>query len=236
MDGWWLIFALAAAVAVFWWRSRRKAESEPSSSLDALDTVADWEPQPTRILSAQERLAHAVLLRALPDHIILAQVPVSRFIKVPTRHSYAEWQARVGHHCVDFAICDPSSQVLAVVNVQPPPERITERSRRRHQRVARVLKAARIPLHVWIENALPTAEAARAAIVAPAPAAGQGAGLRAASSAPQASAASAGEAPRPILEPARAERPEAVEPPPSSWFDQLTSRPAPLQKQGKRKT
>jgi len=102
--------------------------------------------------------------------MILAQVPLSRFLNVPKRYSYAEWMRRLGSQCMDFVICDVTSQVVAVVDVRASDAQVSDRLRRRLDRVARSLKAVNIPLHVWNEESLPSVEAARASIVPNAPA------------------------------------------------------------------
>jgi hypothetical protein len=132
---------------------------------EALDTLADWEPVATRVLTTSERDAYHVLRKALPDHMILAQVPVARFIKVPTENPYSEWLRRVGSLCADLVVCDMASQVVAVVEIRQPLSREKERSQRRHARMDRVLSAARIPVHVWLEGALPGPAVAREAVL-----------------------------------------------------------------------
>ncbi len=151
---------------------RRKPRSKPMSD-EQLDTLMDWEPLSTRVLTTAERDAYHVLRKALPEHMVLAQVPVARFIKVPTRNSYSEWLRRVGSLCADLVVCDASSQVVAVVEVRQPLSRENERAQRRHARMDRVLLGARIPVHVWLEGALPGPVVAREAILG---AAVQGAG------------------------------------------------------------
>ncbi len=132
---------------------------------DALDTVADWEPMATRVLNTQEREAYHVLRKALPDHMVLGQVPVARFIKVPTENSYSEWLRRVGSLCADLVVCDAASQVVAVIEIRQPRSKENERAQRRHARMDKVLQAARIPVHVWLEGALPGPTVAREAIL-----------------------------------------------------------------------
>ena len=80
-------------------------------------------------MTTQERLAHGLLVRAFPDHLILAQVPLSRFLRVPTRYSHAEWLRRVGQLCADLVVCDTASQPLAVITVQGPGGATSERAR-----------------------------------------------------------------------------------------------------------
>lgn len=127
----------------------------------------DWEPGSTRLLTHAEREAYHLLRKALPDHVILAQVPVARFIKVPTRNSYAEWLRRVGSLCVDLVVCDMASHVLAVVEIRQPAAQETDRTRRRHTRMDKVLRAAHIPVHVWLEASLPDPLHVREAILGP---------------------------------------------------------------------
>ena len=111
---------VVGAPGYYFWRRQRDAEVRRKKQrvVEARDTVADWMPTATRILSATERQAYDVLCQALPEHLVLAQVPLSRFIRVPTRYSYGEWLSRVGQLSADLLVCDANSQVLAVVEVR----------------------------------------------------------------------------------------------------------------------
>ncbi len=209
-----VVVALGAAVVL-----RRRPAAGPSNDERRLDTVVAWPPAATRILTSAERQAYSTLERALPGYMILAQVPLARFLKVPTRYSYTEWLRRLGTQCADLVVCDMASEVLAVINVQPPAGAESERSRKRLNRMARVLKAAGIPMHVWTDNALPSVEAAREMIM-PKPAA-PATDVRS----KPARATAADQPDR--AEPAD-ERVEMREPPPSTWFDEFNTGPAPL--------
>jgi Protein of unknown function (DUF2726) len=239
------------ALLVLWWLSRRRVTpDDDDSASDRLDTVAAWQPKTTRILTTQERMALGILTRALPDHIILAQVGLARFLKVPTRNSYTEWLRRLGSQCADLVVCDMATEVVAVVDVQSPAGQASVRARKRLNRMARVLKAAGIPLHVWTENALPSVEAARDTILlrptdaaaqpkaGPMPAAVTAVVSKTQTPAASASmpaakdAAPAGAPGNPFDDSARDsahdERIELREPPPSTWFDEFNSGPTPL--------
>ncbi len=138
----------------------RQAQSEE------LDTVASWEPTATRVLTSSEREAYQILRKALPEHMVLAQVPLARFLKVPTRNSYSEWMRRVGSLCADIVVCDAHAQVVAVIEVrQPVGSKDRERSVKRHARLDKVLAAASIPVHVWLEGALPGPAIARETVL-----------------------------------------------------------------------
>ncbi len=133
----------------------RQRQQPRRAQRDELDTVVDWPPEPVRVLTISERQGYDVLRRAMPGFLVLAQVPLARFIRVPARNSHVEWLARVGSLSADLLLCDAGSRVLAVFDIRSMQE--TERSRRRHARMERVLKAAGIQVHVWREGYLPSA-------------------------------------------------------------------------------
>jgi hypothetical protein len=140
------------------WKAPRAVALPPPAM--SLDTLTSWQPQATRLLTTGEREAFDVLRRAFPRHVVMAQVPLARFLRVPTRYSYKEWLQRVGHQCADLVLCDATTQVIAVVAVRTSRPQ-TERAIRRQARLAKVLKAAEIPLHLWVEGALPSPEGVR---------------------------------------------------------------------------
>lgn len=219
-----LALVVVLVLAVVFLRGRSSNKRGVDESADRLDTVAAWPPKTTRVLTTAERLAYSTLVRALPGYMVLAQVPLARFLKVPTRHSYSEWLRRLGNQCADLLVCDMASEVIAVVNVQPPADQLSERGRKRQNRMARVLKAANIPMHVWTDDALPSVDAARETLLPKAAAAPTEA--TAFATPPQRPGAS-----RPVpLEPTgdADDAGEVREPTPSTWFDEFNSGPAPL--------
>lgn len=143
-------------------RMRQRQSAARGAARDALDTVAAWPPEAARILTVDERQAYELLRRALPGFLVLAQVPLSRFVRVPVRHSYAEWLQRVGALSADLLLCDAGSRVLAVIDVRAQQE--SDRARRRHERMARVLRASGIHVFDWREGALPSPAEVRTAM------------------------------------------------------------------------
>lgn len=232
-----LVLVLLVLLVWVWLRKRGGSAKETGEQEDRLDTIAAWPPQATRVLTSQERSLLSTLMRAMPDHLVLAQVPLARFIKVPKRHSYAEWLRRLGYQSVDFVVCDMNSHVVAAIELQPVSSDVNERARKRLKRMQRTLKAAEIPFFVWSEGNLPTADAAREAILpkppaapdesrSPAPAAVRGP----AAAVPTLSAAARpGTVRSPFDDSQRdSSQDELIEAPPSTWFDDLDSGPAPL--------
>jgi Protein of unknown function (DUF2726) len=233
MDTLLIVGGLILLVALAWLWKRRQAPSAASPkrskarSEESSDTLMHWHPQATRIMTTPERKAYAALRAGLPEHIILAQVPLARFLKVPTRHSYSEWLRRVGVMCADLVVCDSVSQVIAVVDIRAPESQENDRAKERHARMDRVLKAAEIPLHIWREDALPNSIGARNAILKMP--------VDAAATTPPAAVAQPS---RPAASPVTARGTatavleddgfEHRDPPSSTWFDELDSASVPL--------
>lgn len=223
------LLSLGAVLLMVWWSLRRVRAVRERKVAERIDTLMGWPPQATRLLTTEERIAFGTLIRAVPEFMVLAQVPLARFLSVPKRNSYADWLRRVGYQCVDFVVCDMASQVVAVVEVQAVDA--TERARKRLARMSRTLKAADIPVHVWNESALPSADAAREAIL-PKP--------QKTTATPVAKAARvltlvepSSPPPNPFDDMSRDstydELIELLEPPPT-WFDDMDTEPAPLRR------
>ena len=232
MDSWLIALLVILAAGVLWWwlRRRESGSVRVADAEDRIDTLTGWPPQATRVMTTPERIAFGTLVRALPEYMILAQVPLSRFLSVPKRNSYSDWLRRLGYQSVDFVVCDMTSQVIAVIEIQGADSRNSERARKRLSRIGRSLKAASIPMHVWTENVLPSADAAREAVLPR----------------PTATATDAAPVQSPLSGPASmalgkpndlfmdtdrdASRDDLIEAPPSTWFDEFDSGPTPLQK------
>jgi hypothetical protein len=200
------------------------SNSRKPRNAEGLDTVMAWTPEITRVMTAHECQAYRTVTRAMPDHMVLAQVPLARFIKVPKRHSYEEWLDRVGRLNADLLVCDRASGVLAVIEIHSPNE--SPRSLKRHERLARVLKAAGVRKIVWTEGKIPTVEAARE-LLSPAEASrGSAPTSPTKGTTPQAPA----HTPIPVLEDADLGGDTQLmrDPTPSTWFDDFDSSPMPL--------
>jgi len=218
-------------------RKRNVAVEDPEAgkrgrTADDIDTVTAWPPEVTRLLTGGERSAHEVLVKALPECMMFAQVPLARFIKVPRRHSYAEWLTRVGHLCADLVICDRSTLVIGVVLLTSM--RSSDRAERRRTRMSRVLKSAGVKVFVWREESLPSPELARDQITQRIGDIEQAGAKRPEINEPK-------HMPRPV--PGSIPVPEVLnvpfddeprhEPPPSTWFDDLDSGRVPLESERK---
>jgi hypothetical protein len=152
--------ALAAALVLlvtFLASRRRRAPAQRHSKKEAADNALTHTPVPARVLTVAERQAHTLLRQAMPGYLVLAQVPLSRFLSVKTNQS--EWLHAISGLSADLLLCDSGSRVLAVIDVRTA--KLSDNSRRRHERMTTLLRKAGIKVLSWQADALPDVALAR---------------------------------------------------------------------------
>jgi very-short-patch-repair endonuclease len=100
-----LIVALVAFLAIM----KRGNRSAAGSSL--------WPFYVKRLLTQPEQVLYHRLVKALPNHIVLAQVQMSRVLGVKKGFRFHEWNNRINRMSYDFVICDKSATVIAAVEL-----------------------------------------------------------------------------------------------------------------------
>ena len=68
-------------------------------------------------LTQPEQILYHRLVKALPEHIVLAQVQVSRVLGVKKGSKFNEWNNRINRLSYDFVICRKDSSVLAAIEL-----------------------------------------------------------------------------------------------------------------------
>lgn len=154
-----LALALAAALVLVlsYLAGKRRRPAPKPARRDAQDAALTHTPLPARVLTVAERQAHTLLRQAMPGYLVLAQVPLSRFLSVKTNQS--EWLQAVSGLSADLLLCDSGSRVLAVIDVRTA--RLSDNSRRRHERMTALLRKAGIKVLSWQADALPDVALAR---------------------------------------------------------------------------
>ena len=66
-----------------------------------------------------EQLLYHRLVRALPEHIVLAQVQASRVLGVKKGYRFHEWSNRINRLSYDFVVCGKDSTVIAAIELDP---------------------------------------------------------------------------------------------------------------------
>lgn len=68
-------------------------------------------------LTQPEQVLYHRLVKALPEHIVLAQVQVSRVLSVKKGSNFNEWNNRINRLSYDFVVCSKDSTVLAAIEL-----------------------------------------------------------------------------------------------------------------------
>jgi hypothetical protein len=76
-----------------------------------------WPLYPKRPLSQPEQVLYHRLVSALPHHIILAQVQVSRVLGVKKGANFHVWNNRINRLSYDFVVCAKDSTVIAAIEL-----------------------------------------------------------------------------------------------------------------------
>lgn len=136
---------------------RRRVPAQRHGKKDAPDSVLAHTPVAARVLTVAERQAHTLLRQAMPGYLVLAQVPLSRFLSVKTHQS--DWLHAISGLSADLLLCDSGSRVLAVIDVRTT--KLSDGSRRRHERMTALLRKAGIKVLSWQADSLPDVALAR---------------------------------------------------------------------------
>lgn len=114
-------------------------------------------------LSRVEQVLYFRLVQALPEHIVLAQVQLSRFLRVQKTSDHRSWLNRIIQKSADFLICEKDFSIVAAIELD---DSTHERPQgiKRDETKNRALAAANVALIRWRASALPDDDAIRNAI------------------------------------------------------------------------
>ncbi len=148
-----LVVVIAAVVLAF-----LKAKSRGDSGNEA------WPFYAKKPLSQPEQILYFRLIEALPDHIILAQVQLSRLLGVKKGNNHQSWLNRINRMSADFVVCNKDSSIVAVIELDDAshqkPERQTADAKK-----DKALAAAGIRMIRWQVKAIPDQSAIQAALL-----------------------------------------------------------------------
>src|SRR5258708_4760002 len=76
-----------------------------------------WPFYVKRLLTQPEQVLYHRLVKALPNHIVLAQVQMARVLGVKKGFRFHEWNNRINRMSYDFVICDKAATVIAAIEL-----------------------------------------------------------------------------------------------------------------------
>jgi hypothetical protein len=146
--------AIIIAAAVYF----RKSDTS-SSTMGAGDNEA-WPFFLRRPLSRPEQVLYFRLRNALPEHIVLAQVQLSRFLGVKRGHNFYAWNNRIDRLSADFLICSKDSSVVVAIELDDKSHEFEPRQRI-DAKTEKALTSAGVRLSRWRTVSLPDEAAIR---------------------------------------------------------------------------
>ena len=124
-----------------------------------------WPFYAKKLLSAPEQILYHRMVKALPEHIVLAQVQVSRVLGVKKGFNFHEWNNRSNRLSYDFVVCSKDSTVLFAVELDDKSHEAKARADTDRKK-DEATKAAGVRLVRWNVTSLPDEQAIRAVIEA----------------------------------------------------------------------
>lgn len=121
---------------------------------------ADWPYGAKKPLTRVEQAFYYRLVQTLPELVVLAQVPLSSFLRVRKGRTWREWFNRISQKSVDFLICERDFRIVAAIEIDDGSHEAAERIESDKTK-SRALTAARVPLLRWRVGALPEVETIR---------------------------------------------------------------------------
>lgn len=144
-----VMFVLLVALAIVKSRDRAK---------DGDDTWPFYAKKP---LSQPEQILYFRLIQALPEHIVLSQVQLSRLLGVKKGHGHYAWFNRINRMSADFVVCNKDSSIVAVIELDDATHQRNDRQiadAKKHK----ALGAADVWVLRWHVKTLPDIAAIRA--------------------------------------------------------------------------
>jgi hypothetical protein len=148
-----VVGVVAIAVVLFVAAKSKKAASSEAET--------PWPFHAKKPLSNPEQILYFRLCKALPQHIVLAQVALSRMLGVDKGSNFGAWFNRINRMSADFVLCSKDSTIVAVVELD-------DASHKKADRVAadakkdKALRSAGIRVLRWQMNSIPDEVAIKA--------------------------------------------------------------------------
>jgi len=150
-----LMFVLAAFLLLVTFAVVSEVRKRAAQAAAADDTP--WPFYSKRPLSQPEQVLYHRLVAALPEHIVLAQVQLSRVMGVKKGFSARGWLNRINRMSFDFVVCLKDSTVVAAIELDDRSHGSADRIEADIKK-SRAASAAGIRLVRWNVKGLPDSD------------------------------------------------------------------------------
>lgn len=123
-----------------------------------------WPFYVKRPLTQPEQVLYHRLVKALPEHIVLAQVQVSRVLGIKKGANVHEWNNRINRLSYDFVVCTMDSTVIAAIELDDSTHGRSSRTRTDDKKNKATADAG-LKMIRWHVRSLPDESAIRQALI-----------------------------------------------------------------------
>ncbi|MDD5065310.1 MAG: DUF2726 domain-containing protein [Phycisphaerae bacterium] len=109
----------------------------------------------SHVMSSPEQVLYFRLVEALPDCIIFSQVQLSRLLGVGKGSDFIFWFNKINRMSVDFVICDKSSQIISIIELDDKTHDLEDR-KIADLKKNKAISDAGIKLIRWYVGSLPS--------------------------------------------------------------------------------
>lgn len=148
-----VLVAIVIAVALF-------VAAKGRSGTDS--EQGEWPFYAKKPLSVAEQVLYFRLSKSLPEHIVLAQVGLSRLLGVKKGNTFQTWYNRINRMTADFVVCRRDSSIVAVIELDDATHERDDR-KTADAKKDKALNAAGIRVIRWQANSLPNEAAIKVA-------------------------------------------------------------------------
>jgi very-short-patch-repair endonuclease len=128
------------------------------------EAVWPWPFYAKRPLSQAQQVLYFRLIQALPQHIVLAQVQLSRLLGVKKGNNYQAWSNRINRMSADFVICNKDSTIVAVVELDDATHEREDRQAADAKK-DKVLSSAGVRVVRWQAKSIPDIATIQSALI-----------------------------------------------------------------------
>lgn len=143
-----IVLLLVVVVAVVVFLAFLKAKGQGGLGDEA------WPFYAKKPLSQPEQVLYFRLVQALPEHIILAQVQLSRLLGVKKGNNYQAWFNRINRMSADFVVCNKDSSIVAVIELDDATHQKEDRQAADAKK-DKALASANVRVIRWQAKAIP---------------------------------------------------------------------------------
>ena len=97
---------------------------------EKLDYSVKWPYRKKKtLLTVHEQPLYFALRDALPEHLVFTQVQLSQILAVEKGNNFGTWYGRISRMSVDFVICNKSTEVIALVELDDSSHHASDRQK-----------------------------------------------------------------------------------------------------------